>query len=282
MTPIGVNNNLETNSTLFSLHHFVRRTTRISDKTERTEIAVEMSGLQYSVNARFAKSLFLAYNAAQSMSQLSPSELALLPTGRHNWAEAFTHYCSGLQIEDIATMMNIPLDKLETKFRSERWPMMKAKVEAQAASLVPIHPDEMARRANLVQANREKNHELWVKLRGHAEEVINTLIDTKGKAMFKRYWHNKGMIVEHECDVSLSELNALANYLQVIAQGTYAALGDRISSSGAKDDATSSPGGSGVPTIQIILPGVIAQPRHQRSINEVKVHVSERTPIVDV
>lgn len=215
------------------------------------------------------------------MSQLSPGELAMLPkNGPHNWAEAFTHFCGGLPLEDIASMMLIPLDKLEARHRNERWPTLKAKVEAQMLSLVPTHPDDIAKRALLVQANREKNFEMWSKLRGEAAELIDQLIETKGVAMFKKYWHNKGQIVEHACDASMADRQAIANYLQIICQGTYAALGDRISSSGAKDgepDRTNGPQN----IVQIILPEYIAKPRSERSVDEAKT-VKPSGPIVDV
>lgn len=182
---------------------------------------------------------------------------------RINWAECFAHFCGGMPLTDVATLMNCNLEKLEARARSERWVTMKARCEAQAQGLVPVHPDEMARRANLVQANREENHRAFVKLRDHAMEVIDELRATKGKGMVKRYWHNKGMIVEHVCDMSMSELNTLANYMQVIANGTYAALGDSRAQSGTKEDGAGA-NASQVPTIQIILPNVIARPRAER------------------
>lgn len=197
-------------------------------------------------------------------------DFSTLPATQVNWAECFTHYCGGMPLEDVATMMGCPLHKLELRCRNERWASMKARVEAQMHSLVPVHPDEIARRANLIQANREANHRAWCKLRDHANEVIDQLRETKGKEMMKRYWHNKGTIIARDCDISLSDLNALANYFQVICQGTYAALGDRVSQAGAKDDGGQSPTNSGVPTIQIILPGVISKPRAERGVDDAK------------
>lgn len=185
--------------------------------------------------------------------------------GRINYAEAFLHYCQGMQLADIAVMMNCAEEKLELKHRTERWPTMKAQWEVNQKSLACVHPDEMARRANLIQMNREENHRAFVKLRDHAMELIDELRETKGKGMIKRYWHNKGVIVEHVCDLSIAELNTLANYMQVIAQGTYQALGDSRASSGTKEDG-GVPNSQSVPTIQIILPNVIARPRAERNV----------------
>lgn len=202
--------------------------------------------------------------------------LGSLPATAYNWAEAFTHYCGGLPLEDISHLMNIPLEKVEARARRERWPMMKSKVEAQMLSLVPVHPDDIAKRGLLVQANREKNFEVWAKLREEAIEIVDLLRETKGKGMFKKYWHNKGSIVEHECDASMSDRQAIANYLQIICQGTYAALGDRVSSSGAKDGEPSA-GNNGQPVIQIILPEFIAKPRAEREEKMAK--ATEAAPI---
>jgi hypothetical protein len=204
--------------------------------------------------------------------------LKSLPATAYNWAEAFTHYCGGLPLEDISHMMNIPLEKVEARHQRERWPMMKGKVEAQMLKLVPTHPDDIAKRGLMVQANREKNYELWCKLREEVAGIIDQLRETGGAAMFKKYWHNKGQIVEHACDASMSDRLAIANYLQVIAQGTYAALGDRVSSSGAKDGEPSA-SNSGQPIIQIILPEFIAKPRAERELKPVKGSDNPAPPI---
>jgi hypothetical protein len=184
---------------------------------------------------------------------------------RINWAECFAHFCGGLPLTDVATLMNCSLEKLESRARSERWVTMKARMEAQAQGLVPVHPDDLAKRANLIQANREENYRAFSKLRDHAVELIDEIRATKGKGLSKRYFHNKGTVVEHVCDLSLQELNTLANYLQVIAQGTYAALGDSRAASGTKEDG-GQPNAQTVPTIQIILPNVIARPRAERNV----------------
>lgn len=183
---------------------------------------------------------------------------------RINWAEAFSHYCAGMALEDIAVMLNADAQHLQNRANSERWHTMKARIEAAQHSLVPVHADEIARRAELIQQNRETNMRAWAKLRDDAVEVLDQLRETKGEEMITQYWHNKGQIVEKKRAMTISERVQLATYLQTIAQGTYAALGDRVSSTGAKDDVNSNP--NGTPGITIILPGVIAKPRAERQI----------------
>lgn len=192
---------------------------------------------------------------------------------RVNWAEAFSQYCQGVSLPDIAAMLQISEHRLEVKASSERWPTLKARVEAASQSLVPVSPDEIARRASLIQENREKNYRAWCDLRDDALDLITELRSSKGKGMVKKLFHFKGDVVEHTTDMSIAERATFGNYLQVISQGTYAALGDRVCSTGAKDDATSNP--TGTPGITIILPGVIAKPRG--TADEKKVAGSDAT-----
>lgn len=192
-------------------------------------------------------------------------DFSSLPQKRVNYEEAFVKYCGGVPLEDISLMCDIPLSKLEAHARNAQWPTLKARVEAQAQSLVPVHADEIARRAEMIQQNREENLRGWKKLRDDAFELLDDLRETKGVDMITQYWHNRGAIIEKRRAMTISERVQLATYLQTIAQGTYAALGDRVSSSGAKDDVNSNP--NGTPGITIILPGVIAKPRAERSVN---------------
>lgn len=216
------------------------------------------------------------------MSQLSPGELAMLPkTGPYNWAEAFTLFCGGLPLEDIANMMLIPFDKLEARHRSESWPKLAKRVEAQMMSLVPVHPDDIAKRGLLVQANREKNLELWNEARDITAKLLRDIASTDGgKGMFKKVFHNKGQVVVHEGDMTSGDWATICNALQTIAQGTYAAMGDRISASGAKDGEPSATN-SGQPVIQIILPEYIAKPRSERGVDSAKTVKGTDAPVID-
>lgn len=227
--------------------------------------------------SRVASGAVLGYLLASNMDDEPFAYNQLSTTQRSNFAEAFMHYCSGLPLEDIAEMTGMPLQKLQSRAQYERWPTLKAKLETntEASLAPPAHPDDIQKRAEMIQLNREKNYVAWEALRDDVMDIIGTLKATKGKNMFKRYFHNKGQIVEHECDMSMSERNALANYMAVVAQGTYAALGDRVSSTGAKDDATSHPSVNGGQSITIILPGVVSKPRAEK-----KAQVIDLTDVV--
>src|SRR5688500_9934417 len=102
---------------------------------------------------------------------------------RVNWAEAFSHYCAGMALPDIALMLNCDETNLVNRADRERWHTMKARIEASQQALVPVHADEIARRAELIQQNREENMRAWAKLRDDAIEVLDELRASKGKGM---------------------------------------------------------------------------------------------------
>jgi hypothetical protein len=203
----------------------------------------------------------------------------------HNYSLAFVEYCRGTPVQDIAHILCIPEETLENKIRSEQWGRLRDELPARLpeVAVAPQGAQQLAVRAQLLQENREKNFELWCKLRSDAEGIIDALLAPRLK--FKRYWHNKGSIVEKECDVTMADRTALANYLGLIAQGTYLALGDR----GATQNGPGSGGDTGgaaavAPAITIVLPGAVCRPREERSEIQIAPGVTVQKPaqVVDV
>ena len=185
---------------------------------------------------------------------------------RINYGEAFVHYCGGTELQDVAMLMHCDVKKLEARSVAERWPTLRARMEAQQKSLQPVSADEIARRAELIQQNREANLRIVQKLRQDAENVVDELINSKGEDMITQYWHNKGEIIAKRRAMTIAERATLATYLQTIAQISYAALGDSRAASGTRDDGSVSSSAQGQPGITIILPGVIAKPRGERKV----------------
>jgi hypothetical protein len=203
----------------------------------------------------------------------------------YNHAAAFVEFARGTPIPEIAMMLAIPEDNLRKHACMEKWTELVSNLPATIGpsditgqrGSAALKKSEAQLRA--IEHNRAKNLQLWHLLREDAENIIHALIE--GRLKFKRYWHNKGSIVEKECEVTMADRNALANYLQVIAAGTYTALGDRVATGMNDKDATSGQA-SQAPTINIVLPNAINRPREQRNIVEITPQLTvETTQTVD-
>lgn len=204
---------------------------------------------------------------------------------RNNYALAFVEYCKGTATEEIALILNLPLETLKNKISEESWYRLKSALPTVLPDVVvaPQGEKQLAARAQLLQHNREVNYAGWVELREHALKLIGDL--QKGSLSFKRYWHNKGQIVEKVCEPSMADVQAIANYYQMICNGTYLALGDR----GATDGSGRTGGDAGgvaaqAPAITIVLPGAVSVPRDQRTevVITPSVPAQVERPIVDV
>lgn len=183
-----------------------------------------------------------------------------------HYAPAFIEYCRGTPLEEISMIMGIPEGTLRSRASEEKWNQLRDSLPARLGMDLAVEPqgrEKAQAQAMLMQKNREENYALWCKLRGEAAGVIEDLC--AGKLKFTRYFHNRGSVVEHVCEPTMADRTALANYLQMIAMGTYAALGDRGATTGAKDGADAFRDATQAPAITIVLPGVISAPREDRT-----------------
>lgn len=188
----------------------------------------------------------------------------------YNYALAFVEYCKGTPLEEVALVLGIPEETLRNRAMTEHWSRVASELPAKIPNLtvVPQGKGKLEAQALLLQENREENYKGWVEMRSHALKLIKDL--GEGKLKMKRYWHNRGAIIERECELSIADMTALANYYQIICNGSYLALGDR----GATDGGSSKGGMEGVaahaPAITIVLPGAVSVPRDQRA----EVHIT--------
>ena len=74
--------------------------------------------------------------------------------------------------------------------------------------------------------------------------------------------------MEKEVEPGPGDWVNIATYLRTISEGTYRALGDFQSQEKPGQDAPAGAAGPATPAITIILPGAIALPRQERSVNE--------------
>lgn len=184
---------------------------------------------------------------------------------RYNYPLAFVEYCKGSTVEDIATLVGIPEDTLRRKIVDEHWATLKRDLPV-ALPAAEDSNNRVAKVAQLMQENREENYRLWCSLRSDAAKLIEDLVEDRLR--FKRFFHNKGAVIEHTHTPTMADRNAMAQYLQIIANGSYLALGDRGAAEGRSGADT---GGNAVqaPAITIFLPGAVSLPREQRSTVEV-------------
>lgn len=191
-----------------------------------------------------------------------------------SWMPLFVAYCNGASFEDLAQNFSIPEDKIRRKAVEDNWlshrtalplvtnPGMTA--ETALAKVESGLTPSVAAKFKVIEENREKNLKAFEELRDHAVAQVKAFKD--GSARVERAWNNKGSVVTHEAAPGPGDWVNLATYLRTIAEGTYAALGDRAS--GAKNDGSSAPAAANLasgPAITIILPAAVAQPREART-----------------
>lgn len=174
----------------------------------------------------------------------------------YNYTGAFLAWCRGAPLEEVSALFGIPIGALQKRKRKEKW--------EELAHMAPnaIVPAKSAENMHVQRCleNREKNLKIAEKLREDVTQVLDGLL--KGKKM-KRYWQFQGRVIEHEVDWNMQDRVALANYMTMVANLTYRALGDREAASTA--DTSDRPGGSPSPvSITMVLPGAIANPRDIR------------------
>lgn len=188
----------------------------------------------------------------------------------NNYALAFLEFCKGTPIPEISQILGIPEETLKRQMIDGKWNTLKRdlpmhlpdEVPAVAGNGEPRNKNELQAKALLLQKNREENYAQWCKLREDASKVVSDLLE--GRLRFKKYWHNKGQIVEHDCEPSMAERVSLANYLMMVTQGTYAALGDRAAASGANERGDTNGQAAQAPAITLVLPNVVSVPRDMR------------------
>jgi hypothetical protein len=198
---------------------------------------------------------------------------------RANWAGAFTSFCQGVPVDEIATMFDIELATLQSKIYQEHWAQLRATLplgDTLKRDTEMTAPGQIKMLA--MQANREKNLEAWVKLRDHAVEFIDRL--RAGTLKMEKSWNNKGFVVTHETEPTTGDLVNIATYLRTISDGTYRALGDFQAQEKPGQDG---PAGTAAqaPAITIILPNVIAAPRDQRGGADTIIDLSHVKPAED-
>lgn len=181
----------------------------------------------------------------------------------YNYAQAFVEYCRGTSLEEISHILAIPEETLKARSIQEGWTRLRNSLPQELPAVVPQGELQIAARAQLLQENRDENYKGWVTLRSHALKVINELAN--GELKITRRWHNRGQIVEKVCEPSIAEMTALANYYQIICNGSYLALGDRGATEGASSRGGTEGSAAHAPAITIVLPGAVSVPREQRA-----------------
>lgn len=198
--------------------------------------------------------------------------------GTYNWPAAFTAFCAGTPLDEIAHVFGIEPATLDSHIRNERWAKLRDSIP-QAMVHAEDRPSLELVKLEKMAKNREKNLAVWIELREHLLETVAKL--RKGELKIERLFHNRGTIVRDETEPTTGDLVNIANYAKTIADGTYRALGDFQAQDKVAQDNTVSGTAAAAPAITIILPGVISAPREQRGVTEVKSEVIDLRPQIE-
>ena len=184
---------------------------------------------------------------------------------RFNWPAAFCAYCHNVPIEEIAQVYGMELGSLQSHIMQEGWAKLRNSVPQIAESQALARPTEGEKKLALLQENRQKNLAIWVALRDDLLDVVGKLRD--GTLKMEKHFHHQGNVTTEEVNPTMGDRVNLATYARTIADGTYRALGDYQATEKPGQDAIGGQAAAGVPSITIILPGVVAYPREQRAID---------------
>lgn len=195
---------------------------------------------------------------------------------RHNWAAAYSAYYRGAPLQEIADTMKIPMVTLTMVARVEKWEKLREATSlsyAQASVTIPTDKDaeeKWAKRARhqleRIIANREENLVIAERLRQDLANCVQKLLEgtlTQVKVSVTK----KGEVVEHEIPATIKDRLDLANYAKLVAEISYAALGDKAVGGEKVNHGLSAGEAAAVPGITIVLPGAIAEPRNARVVD---------------
>jgi len=176
----------------------------------------------------------------------------------YSYTPAFVAYCNGQSPDTIAAALNIPIDSLKSKMRQEGWKGLADKLLGQNGP-VPVNTEDAFAR---LEANRAKNYEDACRLRDKLSRMLDEL--EAGTLRIKKYFLQKGEVVEYDAEPSMSDLVQIATFARMVQDMTYRGLGDQGVNAGHKADAAAGAQPPVAP-ITIILPKAIALPREQRA-----------------
>jgi len=173
-----------------------------------------------------------------------------------NYALAFVEFCRGVSLEDVSTMLNIPLKTLRTHARQNGWRKLADKLATRLAEsdTSPKAEREMGR----VRENRERNYQTAQKLREDLDRTVDALLD--GSLRVGKVLSNGSQVFVMP---GIKDRLELATYAKHVAELSYRALGDTLPAPEPAE--TCHP----APVVQINLPAAIAMPRLFRALPEI-------------
>lgn len=172
--------------------------------------------------------------------------------GQYAWQPAFLAFCKGFTFEQISTVYQIPLRKLESRALDEHWAALAGELQPQAK--VGQRASDLRVSVERLEQNRTTNFRVWTKLRAALEERVDLL--QKGELRIEKIFHSArtGETARVEAEPSPADILALANAAKAICEGTYRALGDIVS----VDEVAKKNSAPQIGQISIFLPSMIA------------------------
>ena len=179
---------------------------------------------------------------------------------KSSWAAIFVAYCNGAPVDELAQIFDVEIDQVKNRIHHEKWAALRAnlplgetlKSDSEMKGVSEI-------RLAAIQANREKNLAAWSVLRGHVISVIEKL--AAGTLKMEKVFNSKGIITRvDDLEPTTGDLVNIATALRTATDGTYRAIGDFQAQDKPVQDGSVN-GQPPPPSITIILPSVISQPR---------------------
>lgn len=177
-----------------------------------------------------------------------------------NWQAVFVAYCNGAPSDELAQIFDVEIAQVTDRIHRERWAALRANLPLGET----LKSDSEMRgvseiRLAAIQANREKNLAAWSLLRGHVISVIEKL--AAGTLKMEKVFNGKtGITRVEDLDPTTGDLVNIATALRTATDGTYRAIGDFQAQDKPGQDGSVN-GQPPPPSITIILPSVISQPR---------------------
>jgi hypothetical protein len=205
-----------------------------------------------------------------------------MPYPTYTWDAAFVAFCNGSNVEEISEVFKIPLRSVKQRCMAAGWRALRTKLplitnktgmelmtrQVNAVADAKL-PTKVEARIARIEENRKHNLAVFAELREHLIEKVKAF--KAGTLLVQKVFCTKGLITTYEAPPGPGDWVNIASYANQVAQGTYRALGDLAAQDKPHQD--SGPGGGQLPigpSITIILPAAVAQPREERSLNEAK------------
>lgn len=187
-----------------------------------------------------------------------------MPLFLYNYASAFSLFCQGKTIQEISDSLGIPLKTLKNRSLAEGWTRLAANMAERGQGLI-----RQEDKLEIIQANREANYAIAVKLR---EAVLNAATQLAAGTLMVPRLLRDGSVVQ--VPSGPADMVAIVTSAKSLSEMSYRAVGDVLAAPESGPAASQS-----AQQIVIMLPGAVATPRDARSYDPAADKLPQPAPI---